>query len=229
MVQGTERLKQGLQGCLQGLKIDALASDSEEGVKALLNGEADIAAISRPPTVPELNAKLQAEKVGEDPVAIVVKKENPFQGELSHEQLKGIFKGAIDNWSQVGGPSVPLRFINASPDSGTHQVMRELVLNRDNFGTTPNIETLTPGLGLPLRISKLGADGITYYSYRNIKDQKTVRLIQVDGKLPGDLNYRYRRPLYYLYKDPQSPGVKAFLTYAKSDQGQQIIQLSKRD
>jgi phosphate transport system substrate-binding protein len=102
--------------------------------------------------------------------------------------------------------------------------MRELVLNRDSFGTTPNIVQLEDPYDLTQQIGKLGTTGITYISYTNIKDQATVRILTIDGKQPTDPDYPYRRPLNYLYKDTQNPAVKAFLDYATSPVGQKAIQ-----
>jgi phosphate transport system substrate-binding protein len=42
---------------------------------------------------------------------------------------------------------------------------------------------------------------------------------------PDASNYPYQRSLYYIYKDPASAGVQAFLGYASSPQGQQALTL----
>jgi ABC-type phosphate transport system substrate-binding protein len=225
MVKITEKLKAQFQACFPQVKLDTLASDSAAGVRGLETGKADLAAISRTPSVQETNKGWQVAQIAVGvPIAIAVKKTNPFQGNLTQAQIEGIFRGKITEWADVGGPSAPLRFINPGPDSGTHQVMRELVLNRDSFGTTPNIVQLEDPYDLTQQIGKLGTTGITYISYTNIKDQATVRILTIDGKQPTDPDYPYRRPLNYLYKDTQNPAVKAFLDYATSPVGQKAIQ-----
>jgi phosphate transport system substrate-binding protein len=45
--------------------------------------------------------------IGKDHIVVVTNKENPVR-QLSAEQLKGIFSGVIENWSQVGGPDMPI-------------------------------------------------------------------------------------------------------------------------
>jgi ABC-type phosphate transport system substrate-binding protein len=228
MVPLTEELKRGFQACFPGTQVDAFSTDSAAGIADLLNGKADVAAISRPLTVQELNAGLQATKVGEDPISLFVRKDNLFQGGLTQAQIKGIFSGTITNWAEVGGISAPLRFINSHPQGGTHQVLRDLVLNKDGYGSTPNIETLPMNTGLPIRVKRLGTDGISYHSYLSIKNQQTIRILKIDGKLPSDPKYPYRRPFYYVYKNSQSQAVKAFLEYIQSPNGEKALQKALR-
>lgn len=56
--------------------------------------------------------------IGKDHIVVVTHKENPVK-KLSAEQLKGIFSGEIENWSQVGGPDMPILVVWGSlmPDT----------------------------------------------------------------------------------------------------------------
>ncbi|MFM7189541.1 MAG: phosphate ABC transporter substrate-binding protein, partial [Microcystaceae cyanobacterium] len=56
-------------------------------------------------------------------------------------------------------------------------------------------------------------------------DQVTVRVLPIDGVLPSDPPYPFRRELFYVYKNPISPPAQAFLGLAISPQGQAAIAL----
>jgi phosphate transport system substrate-binding protein len=55
-----------------------------------------------------------------------------------------------------------------------------------------------------------------------------VRVVPVDGVTPEAANYPLQRPLYYVYKDANSPAVQAFLGFALSPQGQQAIAAAEK-
>lgn len=70
-----------------------------------------------------------AEKViGHGAVAIITNSSNPVS-ELTLEQLRKIFVGEINNWSQVGGNDEPVETITRDESlSGTEQLFKEVVL-----------------------------------------------------------------------------------------------------
>ncbi|UBF25435.1 hypothetical protein K9N68_28190 [Kovacikia minuta CCNUW1] len=53
--------------------------------------------------------------------------------------------------------------------------------------------------------------------------QKTIRVVTIDGMLPNDPKYPYNRTLFYVYKFPATPVAQAFLGYATSPPGQAAI------
>ncbi|MCA1993606.1 MAG: substrate-binding domain-containing protein, partial [Coleofasciculus sp. S288] len=209
-----------------GTTVNATARGTDEGIQSLLAGNADIAAISRPLTSQEQAQGLAAVPITKDAIAIVVGNQNPFRKGLTQAQVEGIFQGQITDWSAVGGQPGTIRVINRPPISGTHQAFQELVLKGENFGTTPNITTLQQDATTPL-LRQLGTDGIGYATYAQVADQRTVRTVAVDGLTPEASNYPYQRTLYYVYKQPASSQVQAFLGYVTSSQGQQDIAAAK--
>ncbi|MEQ9666805.1 MAG: hypothetical protein RLO19_00430 [Coleofasciculus sp. G2-EDA-02] len=69
----------------------------------------------------------------------------------------------------------------------------------------------------------LGSNGISYATYSQVADQQTVQIVPIDGLTPQAANYPYQRELYYVYKQPATPEVQAFLGYVASPQGQGAI------
>ncbi len=222
MVTINQNLKNGFQAQFPGATVATSANGSDRGIKALIAGSIDIAAISRPLTPQEESQGLTAVPVALDAIAIVVGSNNPFQGALSSGQIEDIFEGDIADWSQIGGQPGQIRVINRPAFSGTHQTFKELVLGGGNFGSTGNITTLQQDATTPL-LRALGSDGIGYATYAQVARQQTVRVVPVNGLMPDSATYPYKRTLYYAYRNPASPAVRAFLGYTTSPQGQQAM------
>jgi phosphate transport system substrate-binding protein len=222
MVTINLNLKSGFQRQFPGTSVTANTNGTDKGIQALLVGSVDIAAISRPLTPQEQSQGLVAVPVAQDAIAVAVGANNPWKGGLTREQVKDIFEGKIADWSAVGGSAGQIRVINRPSVSGTHQTFKELVLGGDNFGTTPNITTLpndeTTGL-----LREIKTDGIGYATYTQVARQQTVRVVPVNGNTPDSPTYPFKRALYYVYKNPASPAVQAFLGYSTSPQGQQAM------
>lgn len=222
MVVLNQNLKQAFEQRFPGTQVVTQANGSNQGIRDVQGGKADVAAISRPLTEAETRQGLQAVEVARDAIAIVVGNSNPFQGELTTAQVQGIFQGTIVNWSQVGGPNRMIRVINRPPVSGTHQAFQDLVLQGGNFGTTTNITTLTQDATTPL-LRALGTDGIGYATAAQVANQQTVRVVPIAGQRPEQSDYPYRRWLYYGYQTPPNAAAQAFLGFALAPAGQQAM------
>jgi len=224
MVTVNQNLKNGFEKQFPGTKVEAVGNGTDKGIQDLLAGKVDVAAASRPLTAQEQGQGLKAVTVTQDAIALIVGTGNPFNKGLTSSQIADIFQGKINNWSAVGGASASIRVINRPAISGTHQTFKELVLKKVEFGKTPNITTLQRDATTPL-IQALGTDGIGYATFAQVANQTKARVLSVDGLTPDAGNYPYQRSLYYVYKDPASAGVQAFLGYATSPQGQQALTL----
>ena len=222
MVTINQNLKNGFETQFPGTQVVTNANGSAQGIQALISASADVAAVSRPLTPPEIGQGLVAVPVALDKIAIVVGKDNPFRTGLASRQAQQIFQGQITDWSQLGSNPGSIRVINRPPISGTHQAFKELVLNRGNFGTTPNITTMQRDATTPM-LRELKNDGIGYATYAQVATQQTVRVVAIDGLTPEAESYPYKRTLFYVYKNPPTPEVSAFLGYTQSSVGQQAI------
>lgn len=222
MVTINQNLKRAFERQFPGTNVVTSANGSQNGIADLIAGRVDIAAVSRSLTAQEQNQGLMAVSVTKDAIALVVGKANPFNQGLTSTQVADIFQGKINNWSAVGGNSGTIRVINRPAISGTHQAFQEMVLKGANFGTTSNIATLPRDATTPL-LQALGTDGIGYATFAQVANQQTVRFVPIDGLTPDASGYLYQRQLFYVYKNPASPGVQAFLGYVTSPQGQQAI------
>ena len=100
----------------------------------LIDGNADIILTHR--TI-SANEKVHADAAGvtliETPVAsdafvFVVNINNPVKS-LTVSQIQKIYTGEITNWSQVGGKDASIKVFTRPRDSGSEEVLRELVMD----------------------------------------------------------------------------------------------------
>lgn len=208
---------------------DGQPRGSNSAMRALLDGQIQMAATSRPLNATEIQAGIVAIPVARDALAVVVGASNPFQGGLSVEQLAGIFRGQITNWNQVGGPDRPIRVLNRSPDSGTRSLFQELVLLGQPFGQDgPNFITFEQDVTTPI-LRALETDGISYTTVAQAENQLTVRLVPINGIMPTDVEavrqnfYALSRFVFYAAPNPTSPAVRDFLEFVISPQGQELV------
>ncbi|MBD2311744.1 phosphate ABC transporter substrate-binding protein [Desertifilum sp. FACHB-1129] len=203
---------------------------SNGGMANLIAQRVQLAATSRPLNATEVQAGLQAIPVARDALAIVIGASNPFSGSLTLEELKGIFQGQITNWSEVGGPNVPIRVLNRSPNSGSYTLFQEMVLLGEPFGQDgTNFVTYTRDVTTPI-LQALRTDGISYTTVAQAQNQQTVKIIPINGILPTDAaavqngTYPISRNVFFAVPKQTSPVVKAFIDFARSPQGQQFVQ-----
>ncbi|MEG4199422.1 substrate-binding domain-containing protein [Microcoleus sp. Pol12A5] len=96
------------------------------------------------------------------------------------------------------------------------------MLGGGEFGTTRNTTTLDRDATTPL-LQALGNNGIGYATFAQVVNQRTVRVVPVNGATTDAGNYPYKRQLYYAYKNPPSQAVKDFLGYATSSEGHKAM------
>lgn len=222
MVLLNQSLKRSFEQAFPGSVVETNAQGSDKGILDLLTRKISIAAISRPLTPEEAGQGLKAIPVATDKIAIAIGIKNPFRGSLTIQQLAGIFQGKISSWSEVGGQKGIIQVINRPPSSGTHQAFQQLVLKGGLFGTTPNITTMARDATTPI-LQALGTNGISYATASQLIRQQTVTIVPIEGQAPESPSYPLTRSLYYVYKEPGSPAVQAFLGFVASPQGQQAI------
>lgn len=226
MAQLNKALQAGFQKQFPGTTVTANAGGSAKGIQDLLAGQIDIAAVSRDLTAQEQDQGLIAVPIAMDAIAIVVGNDNPFRRGLTADQVTGIFQGQITDWSAVGGSSGSIRVVNRPEGSGTQKSFLELVLKGGSFGTGSNFITLARDATTPM-LQALKGNGIGYATYAQVANQRTVRTVAIDGITPESQVYPFKRQLFYVYKNPPSEAVQAFMGFATSPQGQQLLSIPR--
>jgi len=204
---------------------------SSGGIKNLINNTVLMAASSRPLQANEAQADVKLVAIARDAVAVVVGVNNSFKGNLSLDQLKGIYQGKITNWSQLGGGNIPIKVINRATQSGTRDLFQNVVLQGEQFASD-GVNFITWKQDETTAILRaLGNDGISYATISQVENQTgTVRIITVDNISPTDKlavkngTYPISRNLYLGVHKKTSPAVQQFVELALSPQGQAIAQ-----
>ncbi|GHV77250.1 phosphate-binding protein PstS 2 [Spirochaetia bacterium] len=94
-----EKLKEAYIALNPNANIEIQMSDSSAGMTGAIDGTCDIGMASRELKDSEL-AVLSATQIALDGIAVIVNNENPVTN-LTKEEVKGIFTGAMVNWSDV--------------------------------------------------------------------------------------------------------------------------------
>jgi phosphate transport system substrate-binding protein len=224
MAQINQSLKVGFEKKFPGVQALSIASSSGKGLTDLVAGSIDITGISRELTAAEKAQGLVSVPITQDKIAIVVGMANDSLtgNSLTSDQVAKIFTGKAKNWSEVGGKSQPIRPVLRPANSGTHLSFQEIGLQGQSFGSGGSFKVLERDATTPM-LQTLGADGIGYATFAQVASQSTVRVLEIDGINPELANYPYRRTLAYVYKGTPNDAVKAFLGFATSGEGQQLI------
>jgi phosphate transport system substrate-binding protein len=223
----SQALKQGFEGKFPGSAIASETTDANTAIKQLLDGQVDLAAISRPLTADEKAAGLVDVPVSRDKIAVVVSPQNPYAGELTHDQFAKIFRGEITDWSQIGGQPGTIRLIDRPESSDLRQSFKGYPVFEGNFATGTTA-VAPPQDSTDAMVKLLGTDGIGYATAKQVLDNPNVRVISMWGTPPTDPRYPFSQPFAYVYKGQNpSPAVQAFLGYASAPEAQPAIEQAK--
>lgn len=201
---------------------------SNNGINVLCEGEIEIAASSRSLKDGEKcrNGKtIFAVQVKTDYLSVYVHRDNQVRN-LTKSQVQDIAQCITTEWS-VLVPNWPaqnpknIQFLNRPPESGTHDVFKKLFLDNKDFclKDAPNYSKMIKEIPDEYTLSnrELTVNQIGYGSYKNT-DFSQVKRLSIDGIKPGNENYPYTRPLFYVYVadqegKPESLAVKQFIGF----------------
>jgi phosphate transport system substrate-binding protein len=171
------------------------APGSGTGIEMLLNNQLSFAQSSRSPNADERQqAQQQGYTLKEIPVvleglAIAVNPDLPIEG-MTLNQLRDIYLGNLTNWSQVGGPNVPITPISRPVDGGTVEFFLATVLGNGTFASNVTIASTTTQA---LRLVSETPGAIYYASAPEVVGQCTVKPIAI-GQQPNQLVKPYADP-----------------------------------
>jgi phosphate transport system substrate-binding protein len=209
-----------------GVVIDVQGGGSSVGVTSAGQGTADIGNVSRDVKQDELDQfpGLVVHTIARDGIAIVA---NPdvTVSDLSIEQIRGIFSGGIDNWTQVGGTEGSIVVVSREEGSGTRGAFEELVLGEGVLMTETAI--LQPSNGAILTTVASTPASVAYLSFGYMNS--SVKAISIDGVEPTPENaasgaYPIVRPLNMVTDGEPEGLVRAFIDFIYSADGQAIVE-----
>ena len=207
----------------EGVSFTYNPTGSGSGIKAVLAGRCDIGLSSRSLKDEEKSEGLEETVLAYDGIAIIVNTENPVS-DLSLEQIAGIYKGEITDWSEVGGQSGEIVVIGREAGSGTRDGFESITGTEDECSyrqeLTSTGDVITTVAGNP--------NAIGYASLSAVKD--TVKALSVGGVAPSedtvkDGSYVVQRPFVFVTKSDAelSETAQSFFDFATSEDANELI------
>ncbi len=222
-------LKKYYEQEVAGSEVTIDASGTEAAIEKLIDGEIDLAAIARPLTRTEKLQGLKEIPISLEKIAVIVGKNNPFDGVLTVEQFAQIFRGEITDWSEVGGEPGAIRFIDRPLDSDTRLALGKYgIVQNTEVALGDNVVWLEKDDTAEV-IRLLGKDGISYAIASQLTNQTKARPVKIgvlQETLPEDAIYPYTVPRGYAYRDG-STAIASFLGLAQGETGQSAIAAAK--
>jgi phosphate transport system substrate-binding protein len=200
------------------------------GMGALIVGRCDVAAASRDASTNEVElardrgVAFNDHVIGSYDVAVIVKASNPITN-LTREQVRDLFTGAVQNWKDVGGPDAPVHLYSRHPISGTHLGFRELAMENKPYAL--HLKTYTNYMGLAQAVAQ-DENGIGY-STITLASSTGVKPVSIGGVAPtvesvNKGQYPYARTLrLYTDKANETSSARSFVEFVQSARGQAIM------
>ncbi len=205
------------------VKIDVQGGGSSAGVKAAVEGVANIGMASRELKEDEKTSGLVPTVIAKDGIAVVVNTNNSVS-DLTLDQIKKIFTGEIKNWSDLGGANASIVVINREEGPGTRDAFQELVLGKEaKYTDSAAIQNSTGAVRTAVSSDQ---NAVGFISMGSLND--TVKAVKVDGTEATEDNvlsgsYKVSRPFNFLTKGEAKDATKDFIDWVLSKEGQQVV------
>ena len=223
------------------LKISVTGGGSGTGIAALINNEVDIANSSRDMKESEIenaeNNNITPVRfiIAMDGLSIVVNETNSVK-ELTVEEIGKIFKGEINNWSQLGGSDLPISLYGRQSNSGTYIFFRDKVLKGDYSqdmkrmnGNAQIVESIKAdkagisyvGVGYAVDENNNEVDGLKIVNVAIDENTTAVSPLKAENVKNG--SYPLARPLNQYIDGKPEGALLDFIKYELSAEGQNIV------
>jgi len=217
------------QNMYPDVNIQVEGPGSGTGVAKASDGTADIGMASRNVKASELlNAPtLITYGVAKDSVSVVINPSNSLAAtlDLTTEQVSQIFKGEINNWSELGGDDHKINVYSREEGSGTRATFMDFTdIEEGEFVADASVQQGNSAM----RAAVAGDPyGIAYVSLGYV--DSTVAPAKIDGAegtvenvLAG--TYPFQRILWMFTQGTPNELAQAYLDYVMSPEGQQIVE-----
>ena len=215
------------------------ATSDDDAFKALLEGSAKVGMSSRRITKDEAKALRKAGAgnmvspnqeriVAVDSMVVVTHPSNDV-GQLSLEQLRGVFSGQITNWKELGGPDRAINVIARERDSASYDFFMSYLFGDEKPNFLP--QGIAEDDQEVSNVVYLDRNAIGYVGYAFQRGAKPVTLVNECGIAAKPDAFSAKTEEYdmsrrmYLYNraDNLDDSSKAFLDFAVSNEADGVI------
>jgi phosphate transport system substrate-binding protein len=160
--------------------------------------------------------------VGQDAIIMISYPGNPV-GNLTIDDLRGIFQGRIVNWQAVGGIDLPIIVMSRETGSGTRAEFDRLLMGDRQTTRTARIAPSNSAV-IASVIEQPGSIGYVSLSYVTLD----VRPLRIDGIAPTLANvrqnlYPLRSTLFFAGPGEPDGPLRAFIAWVQSPDGQRVV------
>ena len=209
--------------------ISISGGGSGNGIKAIIDGTTDVADSSR--FIKDKEVALAVNNgvypvpfaVAYDCIVPIVHPSNTVTN-LTLDQLKGIYKGEIKNWKEVGGPNLEIVVVSRDTSSGTYEVWEEKVMKKERVYPGALLQASNGAVAQAVAKNK---NAIGYVGLGYVND--TIKALSTDsikGSSETTLNgtYPISRPLYMFTNQWPTGDIAKFINYVMHpDKGQKMV------
>ena len=231
-----EMLAQAFEESHPGQYVDVQGGGSTAGLQASANGIADIGMCSRalkPDETQPATARavpvpgFETVVIARDGLAVIVHPSNPIAN-LTREQIRRLFSGAVTNWREVGGPPIhwagTVRPITREEGSGTREAFVKMIMGGERISRKALTQESN---GAVKELVRSDPCAVGYMSLGLVGTE--VKAVSVDGVPPTSENaatgrYPLIRPVLFVTRGWPSPRAQAFIDFVLSPEGQQMLQ-----
>ena len=208
------------------------------GYDRLIEQQVDLAFGARPSANQKEYAKSRGEElvsipIGKEAFVFFVEEDNPVDN-LSSDEVRSIYHGDINNWSEVGGSDQEIIAFQRPEDSGSQSMMKYFM--KDVTLKKPDTIEMESAMGGVIEKVKQyrnekGALGYTFnYFLTGLNQEKGVKILSINGVYPTIENIK--KGSYPIVVDlvcikrnsNDKENVDKVIEYLLSKQGQEIIE-----
>ena len=221
-----------------GKRVIVNSGGSGVGFNQLAEGKTDIGMMSRDMTDEEVKQypahEFSAISIGIDAVVPVVSSEIYEAGvtALSLVEIASIYRGDVQNWSELGGPDRDILVIDKEASRGTRHIFMKVVMG-DATAQAPGAD-LVLGANNEEQTAMAQSDaaiGMISLAWIN-DDVKGLAIEEGNRTIEANLNviasgdYPISRDLIVVVRDDIKPEAKSFIDYLLSPAGQNFVEAS---
>jgi phosphate transport system substrate-binding protein len=211
-----------------GISVQVEGGGSRSGIRALIDGQTDICATSRPVEPAEIRA-LQEKRgslgmsvlCAKDALSIYLNPRNRVRN-LTLSQLGGILNGRIRNWAEVGGDSAEISVYGRKPGSGTYAFLADHVLGGEAYRPDAVALDGTAQIVDAVRVDSL-ALGYGWVAYGAGVFHCPINGVPPTPGTVRDGTYPISRYLYLFTAEPPRGAARIFIDWVLSREGQEVV------
>ncbi len=210
-----------------GVKVFVRGGGTVLGIEDLRAGKVDFAASCRQREKDDPK-DIQFVQVAWDALVFICHKTNAVNN-LSLDDVRAIYAGAITNWRQLKGREAPIKvFVSRARKglSGVEAATKALVLKgKEPVESSQMVFLASTGIVEQMVEDTPEGFATTGFSSARKRDVKMLRVNGVSPTFRNIVNNRYslKRPLFLLLPRNPKPEVKKFVDFALSRDGQRFI------